>query len=164
MKTLSEPVSDSMLAQIIMCALLPLYAIISTVIQTSNQHTSISSDTVIKAALAEEECRKKGVGLTAMFSHALKTKVPKAKANSKGKKKDHGPPCQNWVKPSHTKEDCWAKGGGAEGNGPHQKHCAAKQTKKEEPKSKTAKLAVSSNGSDSALTLYALPTIDRKAA
>jgi hypothetical protein len=130
MKTLGEPVSDLMLAQIIMCALPPSYAVVSTVIQTSNQHGSITSDTVVKAALAEEERRKKGVGLTAMFSHASKGKAPKAKADSKGKKKDRGPPCQNCAKPGHTKDDCWAKGGGAEGNGPHQKRRAAKQTKR----------------------------------
>jgi hypothetical protein len=75
MKTLGKPVSDLMLAQIMMCALPPSYAIVSTIIQTSNQHGSISSDTVVKAALAEEERWKKGLGLTAMFSHASKSKA-----------------------------------------------------------------------------------------
>jgi hypothetical protein len=164
MKTLGEPVSDLMLAQIIMCALPPSYAVVSTVIQTSNQHGSITSDTVVKAALAEEERRKKGIGLTTMFTHASKAKAPKAKADPKGKKKDRGPPCQNCMKPGHTKDDCWAKGGGAEGNGLHQKCRTAKQTKKDDLKSESAKLAVSGDGSESTPTLYALPAIDRKAA
>jgi hypothetical protein len=160
-KTLSEPVSDLMLAQIMMCVLPPSYAVVSTVIQTSNQHRSISSDTVVKATLAEEERRKKGVRLTVMFTHASKAKALKAKADPKGKKKDRGPPCQNCAKPGHTKDDCWAKGGGAEGNGPHQKRRAAKQTKKDESMSESAKLAVSGDGSESVPTLYVLPAIDR---
>jgi hypothetical protein len=164
MKMPGKPMSDLMLVQIMMCALLPSYAIVSTVIQTSNQHGSISSDTVIKAALAKEERRKKGVGLTTMFMHALKAKAPKAKADPKGKKKDCGPPCQNCAKPGHMKDNCWAKGAGAEGNGPHQKCHTTKQTKKDDPKSELAKLAVSGDGSESVPTLCALPTIDRKAA
>jgi hypothetical protein len=163
MKTLGEPVSNLMLAQIMMCALPPSYAIVSTVIQTLNQHGSISSNNVVKAVLAEEEHHKKGVRLTAMFMHTSKAKAPKAKANPKGKKNDHGPPCQNCAKPRHTKVDCWVKGGGAEGNGLHQKHCTTKQTKKDESKSESAKLAVSGDGSESVPTLYVLPAIDQKA-
>jgi hypothetical protein len=69
MKTLGKPVSNLMLAQIMMCMLPPSYAIVSTVIQTSNQHRLILSNTIVKTALAEEEHCKKGVGLTAIFLH-----------------------------------------------------------------------------------------------
>lgn len=142
MKTLGEPVSDLMLAQIFMNALPASYAVVNTVIQTSHQHGSISSDSVVKAALAEEERRKKGLGLTAMFTHISKPKHSSGKSSandSKGKKKkDKGPPCQNCAKPGHTKQECWAKGGGAEGTGPHQKRRA------------------------SVSTIYALPAVDNR--
>jgi hypothetical protein len=61
----------------------------------------ISSDTVVKATSAEEEC-KKGVGLIAMFSQASKLTQKKAKGDPKGKKKaNKGPLCLNCAKPGH---------------------------------------------------------------
>ncbi|KAJ1299274.1 hypothetical protein OPQ81_002679 [Rhizoctonia solani] len=133
MKTLGEPVSDLMLAQIFMKALPASYVIVSTVISSVSQNSTVSSDQVVKATTTEEEHRKQGVGLTAMFSQASfksKNSNPKSSNRSKGKgKADKGPPCANCAKPGHTKQECWAKGGGAEGTGPRQKKKAAKDVK-----------------------------------
>jgi hypothetical protein len=105
-----------------------------------------------------------------MFSHASKPKAAnfKASGSSKGKRKaDKGPPCTNCAKPSHTKQDCWAKGGGAEGSGPPQKRRAARQDKEKakdaSPKSESAKVA-STNDVDDVSTLYALPAVDSRSA
>ncbi|EUC60916.1 hypothetical protein RSOL_375910, partial [Rhizoctonia solani AG-3 Rhs1AP] len=113
-----------------MRALPDSYALLNTVI-TSNPGAIITSDTICRAALAEEELRKKGAGLTAMFSHipSNKSKSSNSKsANGNGrKKKDNGPPCLNCGKAGHTIEECWVKGGGAEGTSPHQKRQVAKE-------------------------------------
>lgn len=54
MKTLGELISDAMLAQVMINVLPPTYTIVNTIIQTSNQHTTIPPDIVFKAAIAEE--------------------------------------------------------------------------------------------------------------
>ena len=43
------------------------------------------------------------------------------KFNKKGKKGSNGPACSNCGRSGHTIQDCWAKGGGKEGQGPKQK-------------------------------------------
>ena len=45
--------------------------------------------------------------------------------------------CANCDKSSHTKEDCWAPGGGKEGQGPNQQKQGSKGKKKEESAAKT---------------------------
>ena len=45
--------------------------------------------------------------------------------------------CVNCDKSSHTKEDCWAPGGGKEGQGPNQQRQGSKGKKKEESAAKT---------------------------
>ncbi|KAF8761362.1 hypothetical protein RHS01_00108 [Rhizoctonia solani] len=64
MKTLGEPVSNLMMAQIMMNALPPTYAIVNTVIQTTNQASAVTPLMVKEAALKEEEHCKNGTGLT----------------------------------------------------------------------------------------------------
>ncbi|GAB1527674.1 hypothetical protein RhiTH_010862 [Rhizoctonia solani] len=131
-KTLGESISNFLLAQIIMNALPLSYAIISTVIQTSMQQAAITSNAICKAALQEEEHQQKGGGITAMFVQSLKGKSMtkrSARNNPKGKKKDLGPPCANCSKPGQTKQECWAKGGGAKGTGPQQRQQNSKQLK-----------------------------------
>ncbi|KAG9081109.1 hypothetical protein FRC06_005815 [Ceratobasidium sp. 370] len=168
MKTLGEPVSDPMLAQIMMHALPPTYAVVNTVIQTTNQNSTITPDIVFKAALAEEERRKKGQGLTAMFTQSAsksKSSGSKPSNNSKSKpRKDKGPPCTNCGKTGHTKPECWAKGGGAEGTGPQQKWHATKQAKEKSfestSKTESAKVATASEDSPAQPSLYALPAIE----
>ncbi|KAB5589313.1 Copia-like polyprotein/retrotransposon [Ceratobasidium theobromae] len=78
MEMLSEPVSDMMLAHLIINALPPSYAVLGIIIQMSDQNHTISSNTVINAALVEEGRRKIGLGLD--------TQLPKCKANHKGQK------------------------------------------------------------------------------
>ncbi|KAF8675637.1 hypothetical protein RHS04_06651 [Rhizoctonia solani] len=63
MKTLGKPISNLMLAQVLMNALPPSYAIISSVVSTSNQGSTVTSDMVIEAAYAKEKWRKAGVGV-----------------------------------------------------------------------------------------------------
>jgi len=58
------------------------------------------------------------------------------KGGDKGKKGDSEVLCYNCEKPGHKKADCWAKGGGKEGQGPGQKKSA---------KTKTATVAVADN-------------------
>ncbi|KAF8682958.1 Reverse transcriptase (RNA-dependent DNA polymerase) [Rhizoctonia solani] len=167
MKTLGEPISNLMLAQVLMNALPPSYAIISSVVSTSNQGSTVTSDMVIEAAYAEEKRRKAGVGLNAMFTQASKLNSrSKSQSNAKGKGKDKGPPCKNCAKTGHTKKECWGKGGNAEGTGPHQKRRAAKEAKEKAlnaaPKSESAKVALTNNGNDSEPTLYALPATNNR--
>ncbi|CCO35164.1 hypothetical protein RSOLAG1IB_11561 [Rhizoctonia solani AG-1 IB] len=90
-KTLRESISNFLLAQIIMNALPPSYAIVSTVIQTSTQQAAITSNAVCKATLQEEERWQKGGGITAMFAQSSKGKSmtkKSARNDPKGKKKD----------------------------------------------------------------------------
>ncbi|KAF8689764.1 gag-polypeptide of LTR copia-type, partial [Rhizoctonia solani] len=162
MKTLGKPISNLMLAQVLMNVLPPSYAIISSVVSTLNQGSTIMSDMVIKAMYAKEKQRKAGVGLNAMFTQASKLNLlSKSQSNAKGKGKDKGPPCKNCAKTGHTKKECWGKGGNAEGMGLHQKQHAAKEAKEKAlnaaPKSKSAKVALTNNRNKSKPTLYALP-------
>ncbi|KAJ1305489.1 hypothetical protein OPQ81_000496 [Rhizoctonia solani] len=55
MKTLGEPVSDPMLTQIFMKALPASYVIVSTVISSASQNSTVSSDQVMKATTTKEE-------------------------------------------------------------------------------------------------------------
>ncbi|CCO37765.1 Retrovirus-related Pol polyprotein from transposon TNT 1-94 Includes: RecName: Full=Protease [Rhizoctonia solani AG-1 IB] len=172
-KTLGESISDFLLAQIIMNALPPSYAIVSTVIQTSTQQAAITSDAVCEAALREEERRRKGGGITAMFAQSSKGKSmtkKSARNDPKGKKKDLGPPCANCSKPGHTKQECWAKGGGAEGTGPRQKRQNSKQSKDNSNESQantskgdSAKVAVTDKSGNSSVgpKIYALTVSDK---
>ncbi|KAF8749274.1 transposition, RNA-mediated [Rhizoctonia solani] len=83
MKTLGEPVSNLMMAQIMMNVLPPTYAIVNTVIQTTNQASAVTPLMVKEAALKEEERRKNGTGITAMFSHLpAKSKLSNAKLSN----------------------------------------------------------------------------------
>ncbi|KAJ1300258.1 hypothetical protein OPQ81_005086 [Rhizoctonia solani] len=169
METLGEPISELMLAQMMMNAVPPSYSINTSIIQTTNQPSAITPDMVQASILAEEKRRKNGSsGLTAMVS-SLSTK-PKpsnsksSKSASKGKKKEKGPACINCGKPNHTKAECWAKGGGAEGTGPHQKRRTEKQAKDKEAissstKTESAKVAVTAEEVQTQ-HLYALPAID----
>ncbi|CCO35636.1 Retrovirus-related Pol polyprotein from transposon TNT 1-94 Includes: RecName: Full=Protease [Rhizoctonia solani AG-1 IB] len=145
-KTLGESISDFLLAQIIMNALPPSYAIVSTVIQTSMQQAAITSD-------AGKSMTKKS-----------------ARNDPKGKKKDSGPPCANCLKPGHTKQECWAKGGGAKGTGPWQKQQNSKQSKDNSNKSQantskgnSAKVAVTDKSGNSSVgpKIYALTVLDK---
>ncbi|QRW24745.1 Copia-like polyprotein/retrotransposon [Rhizoctonia solani] len=110
MKTLGEPVSDLMMAQIMMNALPPTYAIVNTVIQTTNQASAVTPLMVKEVALKEEE-----------HFQNIECKIVELELK-KPQKKNKGPACLNCGKPSHLKQECWAAGGGAKGTGPRQKN------------------------------------------
>ena len=80
---------------------------------------------------------------SALAAHTKRT--GKGKAGKKKKNKaDSNENCGNCGKPGHTKEECWAKGGGKEGQGPREK-----KSKKEKPeKSESAVVAVDENNSE----------------
>ncbi|GAB1527327.1 hypothetical protein RhiTH_010502 [Rhizoctonia solani] len=171
MKTLREPISDLMMAQIMMNALPPTYAIVNTVIQTTNQASAVTPLMVKEATLKEEEHCKNSTGLTAMFLHLPnKSKTLNSKllsSNSKNqRKKNKGPACPNCGKPSHSKQECWAAGGSIKGTGPRQKNGANKQPKDKgketSTKTESAKVAVTTNNLPA--VLYALPAVDSKLA
>ncbi|KAJ1304232.1 hypothetical protein OPQ81_005396 [Rhizoctonia solani] len=86
-KTLGETVSDFLLAQIIMNALPSSYAIVSTIIQTPATRRYVGY--CLKGP-AEEEHRRKGGGITAMFAQLSKSKPMQKKSsgnNSKGRRR-----------------------------------------------------------------------------
>ncbi|KAF8676777.1 gag-polypeptide of LTR copia-type [Rhizoctonia solani] len=168
---LGKTVSNFMLAQIIMNALPPSYAIVNTVLQTSLNGGAITAKAVQNAAYAKEERCCKGGRITAMFAQLSKGNSTGKKLlgnNSKGKKKAAGPPCANCRKSRHTKQECWSKGGGAKGTGLQQKRQNLKQSnqKTNKPastsKNDTAKVAVTNKPSTSATgtRLYALLALD----
>ena len=68
--------------------------------------------------------------LAAHSKRARKGKAGKKKHEKKGKA-DSNENCGNCGKPGHSKEECWAKGGGKEGQGPRQKKKASKGQKPE---------------------------------
>lgn len=106
--------------QILMNTLPLLYVIISTIVQTLNQSSVITTETIIKAMLAEEEHCKQGVGLIMMFTQPSNPKNVQKLSNDKNEdKKDFT--CYNCERPRHIKQNCWDKGGGTEGQAPWQK-------------------------------------------
>ncbi|QRW26379.1 Retrovirus-related Pol polyprotein from transposon TNT 1-94 [Rhizoctonia solani] len=169
--TLGKTVSNFMLAQIIMNTLPPSYTIVNTILQMSLNRGAITAKAIQNTAYAKEEWCCKGGRITAMFAQLSKGNSTGKKLsgnNGKGKKKAAGPPCENCRKSRHTKQECWLKGGGAEGTGPQQKHQNSKQSnqKTNKPasmsKNNTAKVAITDKPSTSATRtrLYALLALD----
>jgi hypothetical protein len=72
---------------------------------------------------------------TALAAHAKKGGKQKGGKGKDPKKEKSDTQCGNCQNKGHTKDDCWAKGGGKEGRGP-------KQKRKDKDKSKTAIVAV----------------------
>ena len=81
----------------------------------------------------------------ALATHAKKKGKGKGQGKGDGKalNADSEILCHNCKKPGHKKADCWAKGGGREGQGPHQK------------KSKKTETAVVAAGDDDDKELFA---------
>ncbi|QRW10540.1 Copia-like polyprotein/retrotransposon [Ceratobasidium sp. AG-Ba] len=174
LKTLGQPLVDELVALIFMNNLSPEYAIVRTVVQTANK--TITPELVFQAVLAEEERLKKGRGTTALIARAGSSrsggggnskddKSKRGKNGQNGQKREKCPICK---RTGHTRQQCWAPGGGSEGQGPHQKKKAdppkdSKEKSKSESKpAESAKLAIVSGRADSPepyTTIYALATL-----
>src|SRR5882762_5590155 len=57
---------------------------------------------------------------SALAAHGKRDKRGRGDKGKKADKSGSGRNCENCHKPYHTKENCWAKGGGKEGQGPKQ--------------------------------------------
>ena len=81
------------------------------------------SDIIVALALKEADHINLDKGANSMTNDtALSTSTSKGqKQCGKGKSKKSEVKCDNCSRFGHKKEDCWRKGGGKEGQGPHQK-------------------------------------------
>ena len=72
-------------------------------------------------AINDERTKNSEQALAAHGKKKGKGKSKKAKVDNKALNADSDFMCHNCKKPGHKKADCWAKGGGKEGQGPRQK-------------------------------------------
>ena len=80
------------------------------------------SDIIIALALEEADHINLDKGANSMTNDTALTSTSKGqKWCGKGKSKKPEVKCDNCSRVGHKKEDCWCKGGGKEGQGPHQK-------------------------------------------
>ena len=105
---------------------------------SESQSKQMKPDDLIAFIIEEAQHRvindeRSKAGESALAAHskrAGKGKAGKKKHEKKGKA-DSDENCGNCGKPGHSKEECWAKGGGKEGQGPRQKKKASKGQKPE---------------------------------
>ena len=69
--------------------------------------------------IIDEDCTK--AAESALLVHGKKDKRSKTAKTKKGAKPTTNKHCDNCGKDGHIKENCWAKGGGKEGQGPKQR-------------------------------------------
>jgi len=82
----------------------------------------ITSDIVIAVVFEEADHIKINNGGNSMTNDtALATSSKSRKQHGKGKSKKPDVKCNNCSRVGHMKDNCWRKGGGKEGQGPHQK-------------------------------------------
>ena len=81
--------------------------------------------------IGDERNKNAESALAAHTKKGGKGKAEKRKKHDRSSKTNSDEACQNCGKPRHTKADCWAKGGGKEGQGPKQKKKAQKGEKAE---------------------------------
>jgi transposase InsO family protein len=85
----------------------------SSYLGASNNAPTLSSFKLV-AILIEEDRRRKERG----DSVGTTLQARNRKGGNTGRKSDNGKECTNCRKKGHTREDCWNKGGGKEGQGP----------------------------------------------
>ena len=76
-----------------------------------------------------ERTQNSDQALAAHVKRKGKGKATRAKGDEKALKADSDVVCHNCKKKGHKKADCWAKGGGKEGQGPKQKKGKGKKSK-----------------------------------
>ncbi|KII82946.1 hypothetical protein PLICRDRAFT_60360, partial [Plicaturopsis crispa FD-325 SS-3] len=128
LRVTSAPVPDDTFVSIIISSMPDIYRPTIQTVETTTKvsGTTITPETLMSIITQEAEHRviereKSRHAEAAML--ALQSSSKKSKKGGKGKPKGSGTNvCENCKKVgSHTKEDCWAPGGGKEGQGPYQK-------------------------------------------
>jgi hypothetical protein len=99
--------------------------------KSSTSH--ITPGELISLILEEDNRRREKTGSSEVVNQA------RASNHSKRTSTATGPPCANCKKAGHTKENCWAKGGGKEGQGPCQKK---KENEKDKKPAETSSQAI----------------------
>ena len=106
LKTLGQPLEDSLIAIAMVISLPPTYSTLRTILMAADD--KLMTDAVINQVLIEEKSRKVSLTLSAL---AAKT-IGKSKQKGKGKvnKEDKGKKsCTYCSKNGHTEDECWKK-------------------------------------------------------
>jgi len=105
LKTLGEPISDSVVAQAMLLALPDSYSTLRTILNSSPATaggSSLSTDTVITQVLTEEKNAKLGNSQVAFLAHGKGKGKPFQKSDGDKKKKK----CDYCKKKGHIKSEC----------------------------------------------------------
>ena len=106
LKTLSQPLEDSLIAIAMVILLLPSYSTLQTILMAADD--KLMTDAVINQVLIEEKLRKVSSTLSALA--AKMTGQPKGKGKEKGVKEDKGKKlCTYCLRNGHTEDECWKK-------------------------------------------------------
>ena len=121
--TLGDVITDAKFAMIISEALPSSYDMLKTLtVATVSDTSQLASDTLIKQILREEKHKAGQNSSAALLAKQGRTpdKSSGSKQSQKGKKGKNHPCCTNLKckKIGHTIENCWAEGGGSEGQCP----------------------------------------------
>src|ERR1700678_3724114 len=92
---------------------------------SGDKSSVMKSDDLISFIIEEAQHRVINDERTKTAESALAARLKKAGKSEKDED-DHDVTCDNCKKPGHTKEQCYLKGGGSEGQGPRQKRKAKK--------------------------------------
>ena len=106
LKTLGQPLKDSLVAIAMVISLPPTYSTLQTILMAADD--KLTTDAVINQVLIEEKLRK--VSSTHSALTAKTTGQSKGKGKGKVSKEDKGKKlCTYCLKSGHTKDECWAK-------------------------------------------------------
>jgi len=106
LKTLSQPLEDSLIAIAMVISLPPSYSTLQTILMAADD--KLMTDAVINQVLIEEKLRK--VSSTLLALAAKTTGRPKGKGKEKGVKEDKGKKlCTYCSRNGHTEDECWKK-------------------------------------------------------
>ena len=106
LKTLGQPLEDSLIAIAMVISLPPTYSTLRTILMAADD--KLTTDAVINQVLIEEKSRK--VSSTHSALAAKTTGQSKGKGKGKVSKEDKGKKsCTYCSKNGHTEDECWAK-------------------------------------------------------
>jgi hypothetical protein len=151
--SMGSTLSDTRFNTMIMMSLPPSYrpALQTITAATKLGGTTMQATNLIAFFIEEAEHRVIEEQRSSYAESAMMARIGKnPKKGGKGAKKPAKPniTCKNCEKPGHTDADCWAKGGGKEGQGPCLKKKAEKdkgKAKSDESTSATAAVAADDN-------------------